>query len=50
MGCYKGLIIILIFKEESFFSPDGSLNLIANDYGEILVKKKIKNPCGGDKK
>ena len=38
------------FKEESFFSPDGSLNLIANDYGEILVKKKIKNPCGGDKK
>jgi hypothetical protein len=29
------------------FSPDSSLNLIANDYGEILVKKKIKNPCGG---
>ncbi|KHO15930.1 hypothetical protein NT90_08560 [Acinetobacter baumannii] len=35
------------FKEESFFSPDGSLNLIANDYGKILFKKKIKNPCGG---
>ncbi|HCA5284702.1 TPA: hypothetical protein MW252_000757 [Acinetobacter nosocomialis] len=38
------------FKEKSFFSPDGSLNLIANDYGEILFKKKIENPCGGDGK
>ena len=38
------------FTEMSQFDNAGDLNLIANDYGKILFKKKIKNPCGGDKK
>lgn len=34
------------FKGRSFFSPDGNLNLIANNESTILVNKKIANPCG----
>ena len=38
------------FNEMSQFDNAGDLNLIANDYGKILFKKKIENPCGGDGK
>lgn len=34
------------FKNMSSFSPDGSLNLIANNESTILANKKIANPCG----
>lgn len=34
------------FKKISSFSPDGSLNLIANNESTILANKKIANPCG----
>ncbi|MDA3559075.1 hypothetical protein MKL42_16450 [Acinetobacter sp. AOR15_HL] len=34
------------FKKMSSFSPDGSLNLIANNESTILANKKIANPCG----
>ncbi|MEN8411826.1 hypothetical protein ABFP33_17900 [Acinetobacter bereziniae] len=34
------------FKGKSFFSPDGTLNLIANNESTVLVNKKIANPCG----
>lgn len=38
------------FNEMSYFDKFGNLNLIANDFGEILFKKKIKNPCGNYEK
>lgn len=38
------------FKEMSNFDDSGNLNLIANDYGKILFKKKISNPCGSTEK
>ncbi|SEO69587.1 hypothetical protein SAMN04487817_11097 [Acinetobacter sp. yr461] len=34
------------FKKMSSFSPDGSLNLIANNESTVLANKKIANPCG----
>ncbi|WP_227591378.1 hypothetical protein [Acinetobacter shaoyimingii] len=38
------------FNEMSYFDKAGNLNLIANDYEKILLKKKIINPCGSVKK
>lgn len=38
------------FSEMSRFDNTGELNLIANDYGKILFKKKIQNPCGSNSK
>ncbi|HHP7908729.1 hypothetical protein [Acinetobacter baumannii] len=34
------------FKNMSYFSPDGGLNLIASNESTILANKKIANPCG----
>jgi hypothetical protein len=38
------------FNEMSNFDKQGNLNLVADDYGEILIRKTIKNPCEAIKK
>ncbi|MEG1475990.1 MAG: hypothetical protein RSC10_09620 [Longicatena sp.] len=37
------------FKHDSNFDNNGVLNLIATDYSNREISKKIENPCGKDK-